>query len=238
MKAMKTILSKSRGWLYRRDQNGSITTGIVAVLGSPLLKWFMFLQKKPPFLLSEARIGKARVKYRKYTFDRLVIEEVVAQDMYQVEHFGLRNGSTVIDVGAHIGCFTIRLAQVVEDFKVLCFEPESDNYRILQRNIRLNKLRNASLFRKGLSGELGRKKLYLSQLNTGGHSITSTTPNKYKVIDCTTLESVLAGNHIDSVDLVKLDCEGAEKRNNGFELKFIRQNATTTGLAYFCKCNK
>lgn len=91
-------------------------------------------------LLSQARIDGLTIKYRKYTLDKLIIRETIVEDDYQFEHFGLESTSTVIDVGAHIGCFTIKVANIVKDGRIFSFELQADNYRILTRNVKLNRL--------------------------------------------------------------------------------------------------
>jgi FkbM family methyltransferase len=53
----------------------------------------------------------------------------------------VRPGWTCLDVGAHVGYFTLLLARLVgEEGKILAFEATPENARLLARNVRLNKL--------------------------------------------------------------------------------------------------
>lgn len=48
-------------------------------------------------------------------------------------------GSTVIDVGANIGCFTMVAAKLVGPTgRVFALEPEESTFRQLEKNIELN----------------------------------------------------------------------------------------------------
>ena len=60
-----------------------------------------------------------------------------------LEHFKPKDGEVVIDIGAHIGLYTLIASTCVgSNGKVLAIEPELCNFEILRRNIMINKLRN------------------------------------------------------------------------------------------------
>ena len=53
----------------------------------------------------------------------------------------LAPGSVFVDVGANIGYFSVVAADIVgEDGQVLAFEPDPDNFALLQANLALNGL--------------------------------------------------------------------------------------------------
>ncbi len=52
----------------------------------------------------------------------------------------LNSDSIVVDVGAHIGKYTLFSARISR--KVIALEPCKDNYEILIKNIKLSNLRN------------------------------------------------------------------------------------------------
>lgn len=50
----------------------------------------------------------------------------------------VREGMIVVDIGAHMGYYTLLAARAVGDKgKVFAFEPEPSNYALLVKNIRL-----------------------------------------------------------------------------------------------------
>jgi len=61
-------------------------------------------------------------------------------------------GDTIIDCGSHIGTETILFAKIVgTSGKVLSFEPFPENYSILEKQVRLNDLKNVVLFKGAVS---------------------------------------------------------------------------------------
>lgn len=55
----------------------------------------------------------------------------------------LRKGDVFIDVGAHIGKYTILVAKIVgKEGLVIAIEPNPENYETLLENIKLNNLKN------------------------------------------------------------------------------------------------
>jgi FkbM family methyltransferase len=135
----------------------------------------------------------------------------------------LRPGMTVIDVGAHVGYYSLLAARAVGSTgRVISFEPSPGNFDLLINNIRLNGLsriiqaENAAL--GDVSGELD---LYLSSYNTGDHRIYSTLSDDDEIFNAgalrqtvrvpiMTLDEYLGHQDIAKVDMVKIDVQGAE----------------------------
>lgn len=79
---------------------------------------------------------------------------------------GMQPGQTFFDVGANIGQYALIAAQ--RGLKVHAFEPESQNFALLNRNIALNDFSNITAWPFALSNEPKIAKLHLSQLIAGG----------------------------------------------------------------------
>lgn len=88
--------------------------------------------------------------------------------------FTPKHGDVVIDVGAHIGRYTLLVSNLVGDRgKVVSFEPDRSNFRILSMNVGLNKLRNVTLL-PFVAGEFdGETIFYLSSWTALGSIIPS-----------------------------------------------------------------
>ena len=55
----------------------------------------------------------------------------------------VRNGDIVVDIGAHIGYYTLIFARLVgPKGKVFAFEPEPNNFNLLIKNIKINGYKN------------------------------------------------------------------------------------------------
>ena len=60
-----------------------------------------------------------------------------------IEHFHTKEGDIVVDVGAHIGRYTIISSKRIgQSGKVIAIEPHPSNFEMLNRNIKLNGLTN------------------------------------------------------------------------------------------------
>jgi FkbM family methyltransferase len=121
----------------------------------------------------------------------------------------IKRGSVVIDIGAHIGDFSIFAAKYDKDIAVFSYEPSKESFTFLVTNIELNKARNIKAFNLAVSKTQGEIKYYIDEKNTTLHS-TVIAMESYQIINSTTLEHILTDNNILSCDLLKLDCEGAE----------------------------
>jgi FkbM family methyltransferase len=93
--------------------------------------------------------------------------------------------------------------------KVFAFEPLPDNYSLLKENVSLNKANNVIPLNFGICGKRSKRKLYLNEKNTGGHSIIKKEINSVD-IKCVTLKNVFKEFGISYCDFMKIDCEGAE----------------------------
>ena len=75
-------------------------------------------------------------------------------------------GDVLFDIGANVGIYSIYAAAL--GVQVVAFEPESQNYAILNRNIYLNNQQNRIIaYNLALSNEIRVNKLYLSRFEAG-----------------------------------------------------------------------
>lgn len=78
----------------------------------------------------------------------------------------IREGDIVVDVGAHIGYYTLLASRLVGDTgKVYAFEPEPRNYDLLLKNLELNNVKNVVAIKKAVSNKKGTLKFYLSKIS-------------------------------------------------------------------------
>jgi len=80
----------------------------------------------------------------------------------------LKPNDILFDVGANIGLFTVVAARV-SGATVYAFEPESQNYALLHKNIFLNGIHErVSAFCAAVTDKFGMEKLYLSNFSIAG----------------------------------------------------------------------
>ena len=68
------------------------------------------------------------MNFRARTLDRTVLKDVWTKSAYNKEGFEIRQDDTILDIGGHIGAFTVFAATKSTKGKVYTFEPFKDNY--------------------------------------------------------------------------------------------------------------
>lgn len=151
-----------------------------------------------------------KVKVRSRTADRMIVKEIFLHEIYNKYGIAVSPGDTVIDIGANIGSFTLYAAKRSGTGMVHAFEPFPDNFSMLQQQVEVNHLHNIIAVKKGLSDTDGFHDLYLSGINTGGHSMQFEQAAGKVTIETTTLRDYCNTNGISHIHFMKIDCEGSE----------------------------
>jgi len=115
-------------------------------------------------------------------------------------------GSTVLDLGASIGYYTVMFSKMVGDAGHVCsFEPLPDWIRYLEMNVAANDCSNVTVFKQAVGAAPGalrfRRDGEASYLGDNGDIDVSVT----------TIDEALASGDWPPVTFVKMDVEGAER---------------------------
>ncbi|MBP9732119.1 MAG: FkbM family methyltransferase [Candidatus Magasanikbacteria bacterium] len=125
----------------------------------------------------------------------------------------LKPDMVVVDIGANIGYFTLIAAeQVGSQGKVLAFEPENENFALLEKNITYNNLSNVKLFHTALGDSEGTIELFKSEVNKGDHRIYNVENESRErvTVQITKLDTVCKVLDVHTIDIIKIDVQGAE----------------------------
>jgi FkbM family methyltransferase len=128
----------------------------------------------------------------------------------------LKPGMTVVDIGANLGLHTVIAAsRVGTGGRVISFEPEPENFSLLEHNVRANGFGNVTAINRAVADRVGRLTLNLSDSNKGRHSLVRTRFDSREFsrsveVDAVTLDAELATLGCERVDVIKMDIEGAE----------------------------
>jgi len=124
------------------------------------------------------------------------------------EIFGIvKEGDTVIDIGANIGYFTVLLAKLVGNKgRVFAFEPDPRNAKLLQRTIERNGWSNVFLEQKAVSSKAGKITLYQTH-SWAGNSLTPCEAVSSVEVEVVSIDGVL---HEFNVSFIKMDMDGSE----------------------------
>lgn len=156
-----------------------------------------------------AREG-SRFVVRPNTTDMDILWEVLAKRVYAEEGLEIGEWDTIVDIGAHIGVFTVLAARSATHGKVFSFEPMPENYRVLQENIRLNGLENVTSFNVAVASRDGQRDFFVDRNDEAGHSLIRKEESDVTRVDTISLATFLEDQGVDVIDFLKADCEGAE----------------------------
>jgi len=131
--------------------------------------------------------------------------------------FRVDYGDVVVDVGAHIGRYTLAAARKASI--VIAVEPVPSNFSILKTNVALNRFKNVIPLSIAMSDREGESLLYLSQEGdtatsslepTWSERLRRTSGDKLLDVRCETLDKLVEGLNLEVIHWLKIDVEGHE----------------------------
>lgn len=119
----------------------------------------------------------------------------------------IKKPSVIVDIGANIGFYTTIFSEIDIQNTIYSFEPDKDNFKILQKNV--NKIRNSRITLENLAvGNKNAKiKLYKSHLINVDHQTYDSGENRtFELVKCTKLDDYFPKN--TKIDFIKIDTQG------------------------------
>ncbi|GEM_PF-1661014 len=167
------------------------------------------------YLLRDTRAPRSsntrapRLTIRAKSYDKFIVQEICT-GAYDIALNDLPAQPTVIDAGAHIGVFAIRVLADFPSARLFCVEPVSENLALLDKNLTDNRMHDrATIIRGALAGTSGAMTIYGRKGHSAGFNLYMPTESSESV-RARTLEEIFKDNHIEHCDLLKLDIEGSE----------------------------
>jgi len=174
----------------------------------------------PLYFYTKGSVRKAERNGFKYELDisRLIDHSIffykLNEPTWDVLFKHLKEDSYVIDVGANIGFLSLQFAHSCSKGMVFSFEPDSQNFRNLKKNIELNQVDNIRIYKNALGAKAETVTLYkLFENNPGANRILFTkpgTPHQEESIDVLVLDQIVDDFNISRVNVIKIDVEGFE----------------------------
>ncbi|MBI3675225.1 MAG: FkbM family methyltransferase [Proteobacteria bacterium] len=133
----------------------------------------------------------------------------------------------IVDIGAHVGLFTLWAKSVWPSARVVALEPSHTMFSYLARNIADNALQDVVPIQVGCAGKNELRPLY-----AGGHEGANTMYIRDGIvglkhdIQVWSLDHLFQKMNITNCPLLKLDCEGAE-----YEILFNASDETLSNIA-------
>jgi FkbM family methyltransferase len=144
-----------------------------------------------------------------------MFSEIWFYKAYDVPGVNLRPGDLVLDIGANQGFYSCYAAY--QGARVIAFEPDTESYATLTRNLKRNGFTDRVIARcQAVGRETGQIDFYTTPMLGGGMNTTSAEFATYfhhaksRKVDCVKFSDILGAIPDERVRLCKLDCEGAE----------------------------
>ena len=137
----------------------------------------------------------------------------------------IHSGDVVLDIGAHIGYYTLQFANLVGSTgKVYAFEPEPKNFELLKKNVQINKYDNVVLIQKIVSDKDGIVEFFVSKLDSIGNKLFKSEESADSIkIESTTLDEYFKDSK-EKIDFVKMDIQGGEGKATLGMKNFLKKN--------------
>lgn len=133
-----------------------------------------------------------------------------------------------LDLGANIGTTSIYFRKKVdENVKIIAFEPDARNNRLLHINMQLNGLADEALVEAyGLSNHSEKKVLYYDENNPGGTSLVKNSGGQATEVALIALDDYFADKQLDAAKIkyIWIDTEGFEPLVVGGARNILKYN--------------
>ncbi len=214
---MTNIMKRMSRFLPRKLKTiiSPIYGKVISVLKRPALE-------SPSSIRIESFEG-FEVAYRKGTVDEKVIAGSFSHDDFSsgapeltlegnslAPFYQTADDHVIIDVGAHIGLFSLLASSKVKRGKVYAIEPSEDSFNLLRINVALNNATNISVHHLAITDRQGTCRIYYGWGNWGHSIVNHRRSHHYEIVQSSTLADFLESNKIDRCHFMKLNCEGAE----------------------------
>ena len=129
--------------------------------------------------------------------DIAILYETYLDKVYDYP-FTIHKESTILDLGSHVGISATFLNTKYQPSKMICVEPDYDNYCLLEHNLPSSKIYNCAI-----SNKVG--KAYLNNKTKSVNYHIAKTGIEIKTI---TIDLIIKENNLEVIDLLKIDIEG------------------------------
>lgn len=161
--------------------------------------------------------------YTPTSFTLWRVQSIYEKEPWTLEWIAdIEPGEVLLDCGANVGMYTV-WAAATRHARVTAFEPESQNYAILNRNILINNLADrVTAYCMGLSDRSGLSTLHMADLRAGGscHAVGEALDYRHEPLAtqfrqgcvAATLDELVRTRAIPVPNHIKIDVDGFEPK--------------------------
>jgi len=169
----------------------------------------------PEYIVNYVLRKKTPTEYRTRQGTRIIdgtgtMAGTLAVVFIRREYGSVSRCRNIVDIGANMGAFALYAAESCLEAQVICYEPEERNFEFLRQNIAANGLGGrVSAIRAAVAGTGGRRELLIGESPLNSFYSRPSLAGRQSV-ECVTLKHILEDHKLDTIDLLKINCEGAE----------------------------
>jgi FkbM family methyltransferase len=139
--------------------------------------------------------------------DTQTFYQVFLADEYKIDF--VKNPKVIIDGGANIGLFSIKMKNEFPDATIVCVEPDPENFQLLQKN--LSPYQRVIFENSGIWSSDTKLKVF-DKYNLGKWGMMVEEDLVSGNVNAISINSLLKKNKLEFVDILKLDIETSEKQ--------------------------
>jgi|SaaInlV_130m_DNA_3_1039695.scaffolds.fasta_scaffold01027_5 FkbM family methyltransferase len=150
-----------------------------------------------------------KIKLRTKSTDLQAFANVWILKEYEMQGFEIMKNDVIIDIGGHIGLFSLYASLKNPNGKIISIEPHPQNFLLLKENLECNGFPNIKILNSAVSNSNKNIELFIDSLDDSAHSIHGVGKNSIQIKGIT-LHQIMNENRITNCNMLKMDCEGAE----------------------------
>jgi FkbM family methyltransferase len=166
---------------------------------------FMTLYGKQKLLKLKYKTFIHPIYIRNKTSDVPTFTQCIIDESYNL-NLGIEP-NTIIDLGSNIGLSAVFFATRYPNAKIVCVEPELQNFDLLCMNT--FNFKNVKGIQKGVWHRNAKLKVIDTAGSNWGFTVEETDSNDG--INAITINEIMSQENIETIDVLKIDIEGAEK---------------------------
>lgn len=178
-----------------------------------LLRFFFNLKNKND--VYQLRDGtKIKVHPNSFALNHVFYTVFLKGEYDSLEKFKIQEEDVIIDIGAHLGFFTIKAAKQAFNGTVYALEPFSKHYSLLKDNLLSNNIKNVKFQNLAITDKATELSFYYTMHgDPGDTSLFKINPEEKifeEKVQSISLKDFFQKECLEQCNFLKIDCEGAE----------------------------
>lgn len=174
--------------------------------------FFRALKKKGKGIVVLYTRNGLKIMIRQNIWDARIVREIFIDKPY-VRYANLPKNPTIVDIGGYIGDFSLFAAKYLSARRVVVYEPTLENFKVLQKNIKINNLHDRIIaVNKAVTNTNNEVSLNVQIKESEEVHVSAYfhSQEESRIVPSVTMARLMEDHRLETIDLLKVDCEGCE----------------------------